>query len=220
VSRPVRLTVAPVVVALAGLLAAVALGANGDPQKKIKPADQARARAIALSRADFGPGWKATRSSTTSSDPRCSYYNPDQSDLVENGHYDSPDFTRPDNSFVSSTVGIFQTSGQARTAYRRLVTPLFSRCLGEIFVKAVQKPNTAKVLSTGRRPFPSYGDRSDAYRVAASFKTPSITVPVIIDVVLINRGRANAGLILVGIGRPLAAGLERTLAGKVAARMR
>jgi hypothetical protein len=43
---------------------------------------------------------------------------------------------------------------------------------------------------------------------------------VIIDVVLINRGRANAGLILVGIGRPLAAGLERTLAGKVAARMR
>lgn len=216
-----RSAIVAVALLLAVVTSAVALAGTGDPQKKIKPADQARARSIALSAADLGSGWKATKSSSssTSSDPRCSYYNPDQSDLVENGDYDSPNFTRADGAFVSSTVGIFATAGQARTAYGRVVRPELPRCLGELFAKAITKPSSAKIVSTGSLSFPHYRDRSDTYRVVASVKTPSGTLPVAIDVVLINRGRADVAMIFLGIGKPLPASFERSLAGKVAARL-
>ena len=47
-------------------------------------------------------GWKASRSAgaTSGAQPRCSTYNPDQSDLVETGKYDSPDFTRSAGQLV------------------------------------------------------------------------------------------------------------------------
>ena len=205
--------------AMAALSVAGALAAGGDPVKKIKPADQARAEKIAVSLADVGAGWKATKSSSTSSDPKCSYYNPDQSDLVENGHYDSPDFTRKDGSFVTSTIGIFATSAQARTGYGRVVRPELPKCLGELFVKGITKPNSAKVVSTGVLAFPRYSDRSNAYRVVFSFKGPSGSIPVVLDVVTINRGRVDVAMIFVGVGGSLPSSFEQAVAGKVAGRL-
>jgi hypothetical protein len=204
--------------ALAGTFAAVALAGPGDPQRKPTPADQARARAVVLSRADLGAGWKAEKSSGGASNPRCSFYNPDQSDLVETGHADSS-FSRGDTLLVFSSVGIFKTAAQARSGYRRVVRPELPRCLGEIFAKGTGNPKAVRIVATGPLPFPGYPDRSNAYRVRAAFKTSSGTIPVTLDAVLINRGRSDVVLGFIGIGPPAAPSLERALSGKVAARL-
>ena len=219
--RSVKLAVSlAALLAMAALSVAGALAASGDPVKKIKPADQARAKRIAISLADLGSGWQASKSSSTSSDPTCSYYHPDQSDLVENGDYDSPNLIRKDGSFVSSTVGIFQTAGQARTSYSRIVRPEFPKCLGQLFVKSVTKPNSAKLVASGALAHPRYGDRSDAYRVVASFKLPKQpAIPVVLDVYLINRGRVDVGMIFAGVGGYLPWAFEQSVAAKVAARI-
>jgi hypothetical protein len=208
--------------ALVAVIAAVtAAGATaGEPQKRIKPADQARARAIALKRADFGPGWSVdTSGGTSSSGPRCSYYNPDQSDLVQTGDFDSPDFVRRDGSFASSMVGIFQTAGMASAAYRRVVRPELPRCVAELFAKGIGNPKAVKILSAGPLAFPAYRDRSAAYRLLSSVKTSAGTLRVVLDLVVLNRGRADVVMLFLGIGKPLPAALERAAVARVAGRM-
>jgi hypothetical protein len=204
--------------ALAGTFAAVALAGPGDPQKKPTAADQARARAIVLSRADLGAGWRRDTSSGSGSRPRCSFYNPDQSDLVETGHAETS-FRRGNTNFVTSSVGIFRTVAQAKTAYRRVVRPELPRCLAEIFAKGTGNPKAVRILSAGPLPFPGFGDRSNAYRLRATYTTSSATIPVTLDTVLINRGRSDVLLGFIGIGPPAASSLERFLSGKVAARL-
>ena len=83
------------------------------------------------------------------SNPRCSTYNPDQSDLVEIGDYDSPDFSRPDGTFVSSTTGVFKTAAMARTGYARVAVPALPHCFAEIFKKGITKPSSATIFSSG-----------------------------------------------------------------------
>jgi hypothetical protein len=203
---------------LAAVTATVALAANGAPQRKLTPADQARARGIVLKRSDLGAGWKAEKSSGGASSPRCSFYQPDQSDLVETGHADSS-FSRGGTLLVASSVGIFKTAAQARSGYRRVVRPELPRCLGEIFAKGTGNPKAVRIVAAGPLPFPGYPDRSNAYRVRAAFKTSSGTLPVTLDTVLINRGRSDVVLGFIGIGSAPASSLEHSLSGKVAARL-
>jgi hypothetical protein len=208
-------------VLLAAVLAPVALAANGDPQKAYTKADQARAKVASLRLSDFAAGWKASPSgSSDSSSPRCSKYNPDQSDLVETGKYTSPNFTRSDGSFVAVTTGVFKTAMMARKGYARLAVPQLPACFGELFAKGVTKPSSAKVVSTGPLAFPKAGDRSSAYRLVASVKTPTAMVPVVADIVLFNKGRIDAALIFFGIQKALTASLERQAVALVLSRAR
>ncbi len=212
---------APIAVALAVVLTGSALAAQGDPQKKITKADQARARAISLRLSDFGAGWKqGPPSKKDESNPRCSTYNPDQSDLIETGTYDSPNFSRPDGTSVSSSSGVFRTAAMAKKGYARVVVPQLPKCFAELFKKGITKPNSATIFFAGSLAFPPYGDRSNAYRIRASVKTPTATVPATIDVVVFNRGRIDVAIILVAISQPLPAAFEQSLVANVAARAR
>ena len=210
-----------IAVALAAVLAGSALAAQGDPQKKLTKADQARARAVSLRLSDFGAGWKqGPPSKKDESNPRCSTYNPDQSDLIETGTYDSPDFSRPDGTSVSSSSGVFRTAAMAKKGYARVVVPQLPKCFAELFKKGITKPNSATVFFAGALDFPSYGDRSNAYRIRASVKTPTATVPATIDIVVFNRGRIDVAIIFVAISQPLPAALEQSVVAKLAARAR
>jgi hypothetical protein len=212
---------AALAVTIGALLVPVALAADGKPRKEFTKDGLARARVAALTAADVGPAWKPVRSaSDDQSNPRCAYYNPDQSDLIEIGRYDSPDFTRADGSFVSSSTGVFKTVRMAQAGYRRVAVPALPRCFGELFRKAIAKPNIATILSTGPLAFPRYGDRSAAFRINATLKVPTATVPFIVDMVLFNHGQVDVGLIFLGIAKPLPASFERALVARVAARVR
>jgi hypothetical protein len=206
-------------VAVAAVLAGTALAAQGDPQKKITKAGQTRARAAALRLSDVGAGWKAgpTKNRGQSS-PRCSIYNPDQSDLIEIGDYDSPDFSRPDGTFVSSSTGVFKTAAMARTGYARVAVPALPRCFAELFKKGIPRPSSATIFSAGPLDFPKYGDRSNAYRITSSVKTPAGRVRATIDLVVFNRGQVDIAIIFLGINQALPASLEQGLVAKVAGR--
>ena len=206
---------------LAAMLVPAALAANGEPQKKLTKADQARARSAAIRLSDLGAGWKAKPSANSGqSNPRCSTYNPNQSDLIETGKYSSPDFTRPEGTFVSSSAGVFKTAKMARKGYARVAVPALPGCFAEIFRKGTGNPSAVKILASGSLRFPRYGDRLNAYRLVATYTVQGQAVPVAIDLVLFNRGRIDVALIFVGIGSPLPTSFEQALAARVAARAR
>lgn len=207
--------------AIAGLLVPAAWAAGGQPQHAFTKAGQAQARATSLKLSDFAAGWTASAAhgGATGAEPRCSTYNPDQSDLVEIGKYDSPDFTRTsDHSFVSVSTGVFKTAAMAKRGYARVAVRQLPGCFGELFVKGIAKPSSAKVVSAAPVAFPKVGDRSNAFRLVASVKTPNVSLPVMADIVLFNKGRTDVAMIFLGIGRPLPASLEQAAVARVLSR--
>jgi hypothetical protein len=203
--------------ALAAVLVPAALAANGEPQKKLTKADQARARAASLRLADLGRGWTATRSPSDNSNPRCSTYNPDNSDLVETGDYDSPDFHLANGSTISVSTGVFRSAKMAKTAYNRVAAPGLPGCFAELFRKGTGRPNAVKIAFSGPIALPAYGDRSNAYSVRGTL-TVQQTVAFTIDLVVFNKGRFDVALLFLGIGKALPQSLERSLTARVAAR--
>jgi hypothetical protein len=209
--------VAVTVLAL-GVCVPVALAAKGDPQKKLTAAGQARAKQASLRPGDL-PGWRASphKKSSDDSDPRCSYYNPDQSDLVEIGDYDSPDFDRADGSSISVSTGVFRSVRMGKAAYSRVAQPALAKCLAELFRKGAGVPRTT-IFSSAPLRFPSYGDRSDAFRIVASVRAPTARVRVYLDIFLVNKGAVDIAMLALGIVNPLPAALEQSLVSKLAAR--
>lgn len=205
-------------IALAAALLAVpaALAANGEPQHQFTKADQAKAKRASLRLSDFAAGWRSVpHTSNDGASPKCKTYNPDQSDLIETGKYNSPDFTRANGSFVSVTTGVFKTSAMARTAYTRVATPALPKCFGEL----LGKETSTTVLSAGPLEFPSAGEKSNAYRLVVSIKQPSGTaVRTTIDFVLFLKGRTDVALVFFGLGSPLPATLEKQATALVLSR--
>jgi hypothetical protein len=210
--------------ALLGLCFAVTAGAAlageaKEPKKAIKPAVQARAKRVAVGLKDLpGFGWKAQPSQSDRSSPRCAYYRPDQSRLTENGDYTSPDFTRSDGLYVSSSVGIFVSAKQAQQSFALVVRPELPRCLGESVVKS-GTPGHITLRSAGKLAFPKLGNRSQAYRVVFAVKNGNQQVPATIDLVAINKGAVDVAVFFSSAGLPVPASFERKIAQAVAARM-
>jgi hypothetical protein len=207
-----------VLAALGGGGIAVAAAAT-EPTKVIKPAVQARAKRIAVRAKDLpGFGWKAEPAQSDRSSPHCSYYDPDQSQLTENGDYTSPDFTRADGLYVSSSVGIFVSAKQARTGFALVVRPELPRCLAESVVRS-GTPGHITLHSVGKLAFPRYGDRSAAYRILFLVKSGKQQVPATIDLVAINKGAVDVALFFSSAGQAVPASMERKIAAAVAGRI-
>jgi hypothetical protein len=206
---------------LAALLLAAGAAFAGNPhapKKAIVTAVQAKAKMINVKLADLpAAGWTAKKGGADTGTPRCSYYNPDQSDLTENGNAASPQFTLANGSFVSSSTSIFKTAAQGRTAYARVVQPKLPKCLAELFRKGAT-PAKATILSALERSFPKLAERSNAYRIAAGVKTPAGSIPVYLDVVVMNRAKVDVVVFFAGIVQAFSDSFERSVASKVAAR--
>jgi hypothetical protein len=209
-------TLAVVALITAGLATAAS---SRDPKKVIIPAVQAKARAINVQAADLPKalGFKAKPASPDTGTPTCSYYNPDQSDLTENGDAKSPEFTLTSASFISSSASIFKTAAQGRTAYTRVVQPKLPNCLAEVFRKGAA-PTKVTIVSAKEVPFAKLAERSNAYRIVASFKSGSKRIPVYLDIVVMSRAKVDVVIFFAGIGDFFNGGFERNVAAKVAAR--
>jgi hypothetical protein len=192
-----------------------ALAANGDPQHQYTKADQAKARKASLRLSDFAAGWTAKPdTSDNSANPKCKTYNPDQSDLIETGKYNSPDFTHSNGSFVSTTTGVFKTVAMAKTGYARVAKPQLPKCFGELLGKQAK----TTVYAAGPLTFPKLGERSNAYRLSVGIASQGATVKATIDFVLFNKRRTDVAIIFFGIGGPPPSGLERQASALVASR--
>jgi hypothetical protein len=201
-------------------VAGTALATNpSEPKKVIIPAVQAKAKAINVKLSDLpAAGWKSKPPSPDNGSPRCSYYNPDQSDLTENGDANSPQFTLPSASYISSSTSIFKTADQGRTAYERVIQPKLPKCLAELFKKGVGNKAQVTILQAAERKFPKLADRSNVYRLIVDFKIQNQKIRTIADFVVFNHGKVDTVIFFVGIGGAFKDSFEQSLAAKVAAR--
>ena len=212
-----RLAVALTALAAAGALAGVAVA--GQPKKEIKPAVQARAKTISLRVADLaGSGWTPSPSSPNrGSTPTCPYYNPDQSDLTENGDLDSPIFKALDGSEAQSSVGIFVSAAEAKTAYARVVRPGLPRCVADLLRRS--GGGSIAVVSTSKLAFPHIGDRTAAYRTSLVVTSGKQKVPVKLDLVALNKGAVDVAFFFTGVGNGFSRAFESRAVIRVASRI-
>jgi hypothetical protein len=197
-----------VVAALAGLaLCAAATAATAaDPQYQLNQADQAWTGSIILSTQDIGAGWQregqpgGITGADSGASPGCSL--PDMSDLVLTGGTYSPDYYRSDGAYVASTAVAWQTPEQAAADWSRNLQPAVMGCLAADLQASSTK--RVKVVVTGRHQlsWPTFGDRSVAYRISLVLKARvkvhkkwrNVSAKATADFIAVGTGRARAML--------------------------
>jgi hypothetical protein len=206
--------------AIALVVVAGAAGSGPGKQKiELNPADQARARAVVLRRSDLGPGWTGGRiKPDLTSQVSCASYHPKVSDLVVTGAAESQ--FRGTGIVLANEVEIFRTAAMVDRDWRRSIVPAAVPCLRRTLTKGLGAQ--AKVLSFGRIPFPRVGTHSAAFRGIVAVSALGRTVRVLLDIVLVGKGRAEISL---DATAPAAAAravssAERRLARTLAARAR
>jgi len=209
-SRPRRHFLATLL-ALA-LLAGVsnALASRGDPVKQLVPADQVRAKAMLVRKSDLGQGFKTSKSSS-GDDTYCKAL--DESDLVLTGDAESPTFTGG-VAFVSSGAQVYATRGDANTSWRQGTSAAGEKCVRSTFRDVLAREG-GRLVSFHRLAFPHLAERSIAYRAIAT----SSGVHVYLDLVMLQRARAQAGLFMGAALSPVPRSDEVQLASVVAGRM-
>ena len=105
------------------------------------------------------------------------------------------------------------------------VKPALARCLAQFFQKEVSEPGTkVTVVNYGRIAFPRVAPRTAAFRinvkmvVTESGKT--VTVPLTLHIVVVGRGRAEAGFLTFAPSPGVAAADLRGFAALLAERMK
>ena len=217
---------APLLVALLAV-PALALAADTDPKRKITPADERKASAIVLKRADLAAGWKKTTSpSTDDDDLTCPYYNPKGSDLTLTGDAESEFEQAGGFPSVYSYADLYVTPRDAAAAWARTVKPAAARCFAEYFRKESAKDPSTKVtvVKAGAIAFPKVAPRTAAFRIALKLAVTqdgqTQTVPLTLHIVAVGRGRAEAGLMTFAPSPGVGAADLRAFAGLLAARMK
>ena len=209
-----RLLFLGLVVALVG--SGAALAGRGDPQKEIKPADQARAKAMLLKKSDLGVGFKATKAVDTNDDFYCPAL--DESDLTLTGEAESPDFERA-IVFISSLAQVYESVADSNSSWRRGTSKAGEKCVRDVFRRQFSSDGL-RLLSFKRLSFSSLADRSIAYRLVATGQG----ITAYVDVVILQKARAQSALLFVAAPAPVAKSeqvrLARIVAGRMATAMR
>jgi hypothetical protein len=204
---------------------ALALAADTDPKRKINPADERKATSIVFKRTDFAAGWKRSTTPSDDDDLNCSFYHPDGSDLTLTGDAES-EFQRSGGfPSVLSYADVYATAKDASAAWSRTVKPALARCLAQFFQTVVSEPGTkVTVVNYGKLAFPRVAPRTAAFRVnvkmAVTQSGQTVTVPLTLHIVVVGRGRAEAGFLTFAPSPGVAAADLRTFGKLLAERMK
>jgi hypothetical protein len=213
------------VLLLALVLPALALASHKDPKKQLNAADERRAASVLLKRSDFAAGWKKVPSTPDdSSHFDCPGYDPNGSDLILTGNAEA-DFERAGGSpGVYSTVDVYKTEAMARAGWARTVKPALVRCLAALFKKQFEGEGAkVAILRQGTLAFPKVAPRTAAFRMAMrttfteNGETRSVTLTV--SIVVVGKGRGEAGLLSMSVGEPIAVADLRAFAKLFAQRL-
>jgi hypothetical protein len=205
---------------------AIALAADTDPKRKINPADERKAASIVFKRTDFTTGWKKTTTPNSPDDDlNCSFYTPDGSDLTLTGDAES-EFERTGGfPSVLSYADVYATATDAAAAWSRTVKPALARCLAQVFQREVTEPGTkVTVVKHGRIAFPRVAPRTAAFgisvKMAVTQSGQTVTVPLTVHIVVVGRGRAEAGFLTFASSPGVAGADLRTFGKLLAERMK
>jgi hypothetical protein len=200
-----------VAVVLALVLAGTALAERGDPQKRITPADQARARSMLLRPADFSVAY-TTRPSASGGGGGFYCNALDESDLTLTGEATSPNFTAT-TEFITSTAYVYESRADSNASWARGTSRAGVQCL-RTGLRGVFQGTAVRFVSFKRLAFPRRGQRSVAFRATVTQQG----LRLYLDMVAMQVSRAQAAVIYVSGLTPPPADELRRLTGLVAAR--
>ncbi len=190
-----RLVLAFVVLALATAVAAHA--DHLEPQKRFTPADQARARAMLLKRADVA----ANATSHAAGPPAhatCRALG--ESDLVLTGEARSPELRLAGLISFQSVAQVYRSARHAATSWKRANSAAGVACLKAEYRK-LGSPSGVQLESFRRVPFPRAAQRTLMYRAVYTGRTQGQRIRVYVDAIYLGQSRAMAGVF---VASPLA----------------
>jgi hypothetical protein len=210
-----RLLAFALLLAIAGTGAGTALADHFDPQKRIRAADQAKARAMLVRKSDLGPGAVAEPRNTPDTHLTCEGL--DESDLTITGEAESPTWTQG-VGFVASAANVYATVADANASWTRGARGAGTRCLRDQLADEFATQGVA-LESLRKVAFPRVSERTVAYRITLSGTVQGTTVRVVVDLVILKHSRAQAALYFGSAFVPAAKADEVALARVVARRM-
>ncbi|HZO62495.1 MAG TPA: hypothetical protein VFB35_05885 [Gaiellaceae bacterium] len=199
-----------------------ALGAPGEPQKRLTAADTQLARRVLLARGELGAGgWRPGRGSATGQ--ACGIVRrvqPRLSDLVETADVSGPLFTSERAEAVAQTVRVFATPGQAAVAWTRTVNTHLVICMEEQVEGSSSMGAPVSVTDWRALTLPHVTQRVAGFRVTALATAGKTRSNVYLDVILLAQGRAMTTITFSSVQRPVPAAYETQLVRTVAGRLR
>jgi hypothetical protein len=187
------------VVALCALAFATAAAAStsddGKQQIRLTSADNAAARHVVLRKADFGgvTGWSggAKKPDLSSSGPRCANFHPKYSDLVLTGIAESE--FQNSGVYIDDEVQMLKTAPMVRLDWQRSVrAPGLLPCLRTYLAKSA--PANAKVRGIQKLAFPRVAQYTAAFRLVLDVTAGGNTASMLLDLLLVARGRTEITL--------------------------
>jgi hypothetical protein len=209
------------VAGVAAVAAAGALAATGErEQHHFTAADQKAARTAVILRSDLGAGWSGGAKKPDLSPPKiCPNWNPKQADLVLTGAAET-DWKHPGLE-LETEAQVLQTAAMVKLDWQRTVLdPAAVSCLKSQLEKQFSGANGTTLVSFRRIAFPHVGTYSRAYVTTVDIAAGAATVPVVVENVLVGRGRTEITITATTakVALPVAAHDVELLAKKLAAR--
>jgi hypothetical protein len=162
-----------------------------DPNTKIRPADQAAAARVVVTRDDLGAGWTGgARKPTSFKAPTCPAQRPNDGDLTITGHAESLLTNGNGGIQIDTDVEVFPTEKQAQARFTRFLQPKLFNCLRYDLAKSVGGTGMT-FLKTSRLEFAKVADRTAAFRVPVAVKVSGKTVTVDSDYLFLGVGRSQ-----------------------------
>jgi hypothetical protein len=203
----------PAIIALGIALVAAGAAQASDPQKRLNPTDQARARAMLLRQSDVGLGFRPVRRPSTPNDVDLNCDALDEGDLTVTGQAQSPTFTSGLQT-ISSASGLYESVGDANASWRRGTSRTGFACLKNVF-RQLARTSGVRFVSFLQVPFPAVAPRTAAYR----WQSLVAGVRVYADVVFLMRSRAQAAAFFISGVDPLERSEQLRLTRAIAKRM-
>lgn len=204
-------------VACALLVAGAATADHLDPQDRVRAADQKRAAAILLRKADLPQGYEPERTSDLEPHLTCSAL--DESDLVLTGRGKSPYWAR-EYQIVGSFSALYRTARDSDAAWRRRTSTVGRECVRDEFRAAFARQGETMRIAAREIALPKLAVMAQGFRLAISGADPAQPPLLFIDFVLMSHGRAHAGLLFAGVVAPPARATEIALARLAAQRVK
>jgi hypothetical protein len=203
-----------IVVLLALFPVGSAFADHFDPKRKIRPSDQARAKAMLLRKSDLAPGY-AVGPSEGSAHLNCAPI--DESDLTLNGEAESPIWIGG-LTFIRSAARVYTSISDANASWRRTTSAPGRRCVATE-LQRLAGANGGRLVSLKELPFTRVAPRTVVFRMVFEARAQGALVQLTLDLVGVSRSRALAYFFFASAAGAPSKAEELRLARIVAARM-
>ena len=204
---------------IAAVLASTAVAARGDAERRaINAHDQAWAKRINLTLRDLPSGFTQGPRRPSASNPTgltCPGFSPDLSRFTITGEAVSRQFVRMDTSIFSSAE-IFRSVSDQRGDWALTARREALACLRHALQSGIPGGSAVKAVM---RTAPRLGERAIVFRATVSVTASGIRSTIWLDLLGVARGRGDATLGVIAVGKPPSAALEQSLLAKLASRL-